>query len=93
MLVGISEAMLVFMFFKLRNNNNFNSFVKILRLKIINKQFKYLHSNLYKLNPLFIKLRMNKGRKVKSYVFQVRSRKSPPFFPPYSPTGWGVRGG
>ena len=36
---------------------------------------------------------MNKGRKVKSYVFQVRSRKSPPFFPPYSPTGWGVRGG
>ena len=73
MLVGISEAMLVFMFFKPRNNNKFNSFVKILRLKIINKQFKYLHSNLYKLSPLFIKLRMNKGRKVKSYVFEVRS--------------------
>ena len=73
-LVGISEVMLVFMFFILRNNKKFfNSFVKIFRLKIISKQFKYLHSNLYKLNPLYLNLRMNKGRNVKFYVFQVRS--------------------
>lgn len=55
MLVGISEAILPYMLHLLRNNNKFfNSFVKILRLKTINKQLNYFHNNAYKLNPWFV---------------------------------------